>query len=522
MKMFTKRGLALALAIVMVLSLAACTSNPSSSTAGEAPWGEDGKPFTKDTTVSIVVGSHASWPYNAEWKMWQYLIEGSGATVDVDAIVGSDYATKINLMFADSDSLPDLLHMDDKQLLDQHASAGGLIAIDDHLDEMPNYTKALNEYDPEVRAGLERERKSADGKVYWPVVLGTGTVQNAQGWLYRKDILEKHNLAVPKTLDELVSVCRELKKLYPESYPFCPRGGGGVYTIFGPMFQPYLDYTFYYDFTDETWKFGPMENGTRELVEFMVMMQKEGLAHPNGTIIDTTTFDEYVTTGKLFFTNHYLVRQSYYNVPMQETNPEFEFMAMVPPTATRGEQKMGKTTIVRSGLTIPNTKNEARIGNAIRFLDYMYSDTAKELLSWGKEGETYNVDANGNKAFILEGEETVQLKYGAATSGLLQRVDELAYNEIVASGSPIDPAIFEYTEDNVNPSKWLSFNDEERAVYNQYFDAVSNYASEWLDKFVLGIEPLTDETWNAGIEQLKKLGVNELLEIYNSAWERVK
>ena len=521
MKQSTKRFLALALAVIMVFTLAAC-GGKQTSTAGEAPWGEDGKPFTKDTTVSIVVGSHASWPYNAEWKMWEYLIEGSGATVDVTAITGSDYGTKINLMFADSESLPDLLHMDDKKLVDQHASAGGFIALDDYLDQMPNYNKALDEYDPEIRAGLERERKSADGKVYWPVVLGTSTVQNAQGWLYRKDILEKHNLEVPETLDELVEVCRELKKLYPDSYPFCPRGGGAVYTIFGPMFQPYLDYSFFYDFTDETWKFGPMENGTRELVEFLIMMQKEGLAHPNGTVMDGPTFDEYVTTDKLFFTNHYLVRQSYYNVPMSVERPGFSFMAMVPPAATRGEQKMGKTSIVRSGLTVPNTKDEGRIGNAIRFLDYMYSDTAKEILSWGKEGETYTVNEDGSRSFILQGEETVQLKYGTATAGLLQRVDELAYNEVVASGSPIDPGIFEYTEDYVNPFNWISFNDEELAIFNQYYDAVTAYASEWLDKFVLGIEPLTDEAWNAGIEQLKTLGVDELIKIYESAWARVQ
>ncbi|MBQ3054760.1 MAG: extracellular solute-binding protein [Oscillospiraceae bacterium] len=524
MKQTTKRILALVLALVMVAALAACAPNGGGQVAGEAPWGEDGKPFTPETEIKITISSHASWPYDENWKIWQYFIEGSGATIDVDAIVGSDYGTKVNLMVADSATLPDLLEMADKALLDQHVSAGAFISVDDHLDQMPNYTKALNAIDPEIRAGLERERKSADGKVYWPIVLGTGTVQSAQGWLYREDIFKKHGLKSPETLQDLHDVAVELKKLYPESYPLVMRGGMGALTVLGPAFKPYMDYGVYYDFTTEEWKFGAQQEEMKELLKWLLSMADEGLLQPEIYGMDNATFDEYVTNDKLFMTNHYLVRQAYYNVPMKKTRPEFNLIAMVPARANipTGQNKMAKTSIIRNGLTIPNTKNEARISNAIRLLDWMYSDDAMQILGWGKEGETYKVNADGTKSYILEEGETVQLKYGVATSGLLQRIEEYAYNEAVASGSPIDPAIFEYAEDNVNPMAWLSFNEEEQAIYNQYYDAVFNYTCEFLDKFVLRTEPLTDENWEKAQARLKELGVDEVLKIYESAWQRVK
>ncbi len=524
MKQTTKRVLALILALVMMAALAACAPSQENGDVVEAAWGEDGKPFTKDTEIKITVSSHASYPYDETWKMWQYFIEGSGATIDVDAVIGTDYNTKINLMVADSSSLPDLMDVGDKALLDKHVSAGAFICIDDHLDEMPNYTKALDAIDPEVRAGLERERKSADGKIYQPIVLGTSTVQNAQGWLYREDIFKKHGIKSPETMDDLYEACKKLKALYPDSYPLILQGGMGAITRIGPSFKPYLDYGVYYDFHEEEWKYGAMQDEIKDIINWMLKMIDEGLLQPEGYGMDSATYDEYITNDKCFVTTHYLVRQSYYNVPMRKTNPDFNLIAMVPPRANTptGQNKMAKTSIIKSGLTVPNTKNPTRIANAIRLIDWMYTDEAMELLSWGKEGETFEVDANGNRKFILDEGEIVQLKYGLATSGLLQRVNELAYNESIAAGSPIDPAIFEYTEDNVNPLAWMSFNDEELAIYNQYYDAVFNYTCEFIDKFVLRTEPLTDEAWAACQQRLVDLGVNEILKIYESAWQRVK
>jgi len=507
----------------MVAALAACGPQDDGPVGG-APWGEDGKPFTKDTTIKITVSSHASYPYDANWKMWQYFMEGSGATIDVDAVIGTDYNTKVNLMVADSKSFPDLMDVPDKALLDKHAASGAFIAIDDHMDEMPNYTAALNAIDENVREGLLRERRSADAKHYQPVVLGTSTVANAQGWLYREDIFKKHGLKSPETFEDLYNVCKKLKELYPDSYPLVLQSGMGAITRIGPSFKPYLDYGVYYDFNAEKWCYGAMEEEMKELVKWLIMMRKEGLIQPTVYSMDGTAYDEYITNDKTFITSHYLVRQSYYNVPMKKTNPEFSLVAMVPPRADipTGQNKMAKTSIIKGGLAIPNTKDKNRIANAVRLLDWMYSEDAVELLSWGKEGETYQINADGNKEYILDAGETVQLKYGFATSGLLQSVKSDAYNEAIASGSPIDPAIFEYTEDNVNPLAWISFNDEEQAIYNQYYDAVFNYTCEFIDKFALGTEEYSDEAWDAAVSRLEELGVNEVLKIFESAWQRVK
>ena len=78
------------------------------------------------------------------------------------------------------------------------------------------------------------------------------------------------------------------------------------------------------------------------------------------------------------------------------------------------------------GFTISNTGDEKRMANAAKFVDWFYSDEAMELVSWGKEGETYTVE-NGEKVYILDDTGTqVSSLYGFTTHGTFTRVDPKA------------------------------------------------------------------------------------------------
>ena len=102
-----KRGLALALALVMVVALAACA--PKDPVQEEHPIYEGDTVLAPDAELRITIPSHASWPYDANWKYWQYFKEAVGGKVSINAIVASEYATKVNLMMATPDELPDRL-----------------------------------------------------------------------------------------------------------------------------------------------------------------------------------------------------------------------------------------------------------------------------------------------------------------------------------------------------------------------------------------------------------------------------
>ena len=521
--MLKKRICAWALAGTLFVSLVGC-GQPKTGEAGQEPGQNtagDGKLFAPGTEISITIGSHTSWPYNESWIMWKYFQEATGATFKIQAIPNENIDTKINLMLASPDTLPDLIHTISKSaIVDPNAMDGAFIAIDDHLDEMPNFTKYFDSLPKEQSEELLNQRKSGDGKIYFPPVTGTEKLQNLRAWLYRKDIFDKNNLQAPTTMEELYQVSKKLKELYPESYPLCFRTGLTQIDVMGPAWRNDFCRGVYYDFKEKTWRFGAQEETMVEIIEYFQKMQAEGLIPPDYLTIPTKSWEALVTTDRGFMMPEYLVRMDFFNIPARQENPDFTLALMAPPKGDgpNGQAKIAKLNLDPTGYVICNTKNEGRIANAIKLVDWMYSDEGSELLSWGKEGETYEIK-DGERRFIVGDGEVAQQKYGVVTYGLYQRLDPDAYAVTYSKEQKEqNDTAYEYTEPSVNPMLWLAFNSEEDAVRKEYRDALVNFNDEQLSKFLLGQRPMSE--WDAFQKELKEMHVDEVLAIYDSAYKR--
>lgn len=125
-----EKTVSIILAGIMILTLCACgTSAVSGSVANTDP-------LTRDDVIQIVIGSHASWPYRDDWKVWEYIEEACGATLDVVAYPSSEGATKIPLMFAAPDTLPDVIYGTHKPSSDKYVLSSAMIAFDDMKEYM--------------------------------------------------------------------------------------------------------------------------------------------------------------------------------------------------------------------------------------------------------------------------------------------------------------------------------------------------------------------------------------------------
>ena len=134
-------------------------------------------------------------------------------------------------------------------------------------------------------------------------------------------------------------------------------------------------------------------------------------------------------------------------------------------------------------------------------------------------GGSYSVNAEGKKEFILEGDERVSTKYGLTTYGLFQVIDEGAY-ESTYTQENVDAAIEvqQYMEEQSNPTLWLALNPEEETRAAAILDDLRAYCEEELSKFMLSQQPMSN--WDAFQQGLIEMGVEELLEIYTTAYNR--
>ena len=75
-----------------------------------------------------------------------------------------------------------------------------------------------------------------------------------------------------------------------------------------------------------------------------------------------------------------------------------------------------------------------------------------------------------------------------------------------------------YEDEYTMPS--LSLTAEESETYSSHYGDISTYASEMVLKFILGIEPLNEETYAAYVKRVENMGIQDCVDVYQSAYDR--
>ena len=517
-----KKLMALTLASIMMLALCACGGSDTAGSSLPEP-GEFPEPLSKDVTLKIFVPASSSWPVREDWKVWEYMEEGADVNLDIMAIPAGDVATKLPLMMSDRSEIPDILAGSGNKGYHQYAGEG-VIALDDLASYMPNYNAWVESLTEDQYSVAVANRKLADGKIYYTPGSGREYRTRMRAWLYREDIFEKHNLKAPTTYDELYNVCKKLKLLYPDSYPFCTRSEY-LFDIPGSSFDKWWEHDIYYDFDDEEWRWGATEDAAREAIEFYKKMIQEGLMPAETLTLDNTKWEEYILTDRGFILPHLQLRIDYFNTRAQTNNPDFKLVAFKPPVANaeKGAPMVDRGDIEQIGYAIGDTGNKKQIANSAKFVDWMYTDEAVELVSWGKEGETFewtNKEAGERKFITDENNSQPNTLFGFQLYGTFVLLDPDAAKALQSETTlECEDVMIEGTLPYHNPAMWVAFNDAEQKVIDEKLTALSTYTQEMMTKFMLDQEPMSK--YDDFVKELKAMGVDEVVAAYKSAYDRV-
>lgn len=515
-----KRILALALAGAMLLSFAACAPKDKAPTGGEQVSSDGDTWFSEPVPIEIMVSSHISWPYNEDWAIWKIIREKMGADLTINAVPSSDIGTKLPLMLANPDELPDLLYSiaGTKTIGDDNGPLGAFVAINKYEDKMPNY-KAFWDSVPDKDEYMI-SHTSGDGNIYLPPMYGSEGYGSEKTWMYRKDIFEKHGLAVPTTMDELYDVCKKLKEIYPESYPLCLRTGIHFIDGTGVEWKKFMNYHLSYDYDNDKWMFGVLEPEFKEMIAFYSKMISEGMIPVDFMTIPVKTWEELMSTDRGFISMDYGTRIDQFNMDVRQSNPEYTWTAMEPPVndESKGERKVLKPFKQLNGYMIFNTGDQTRIDNSLKFLDWFYSPEGIEITSWGVEGVSYET-VDGKKQYITPADGTdISNAYGLYTPGAYMCVDPEAYSmQYSPEQREQTKQLQSYQTANASPFFTMAFPDDVATERADIWVAINGLCGEMLSKFLLGQRPMDE--WDDFVQDLKDLGTDRLLEIYTETYK---
>lgn len=330
---------------------------------------------------------------------------------------------------------------------------------------------------------------------------------------------------MPTNKDEFYDVLVKLKEAYPDSYPLAFRSFAGTMAQMN-MIAPswgtyYLDITdnryFGYDYDAQEWTFGPTSPEFKEMLEFYNKLYKEGLLLPNFLTIDTKGWQDVMANSDSFITIDYLSRIDFFNKAMRESNPEFTMAYMVPPAFNEdvGNQFAYSAKVLLGFVVSSQTKH---LDEALAYIDWMYSDEGRELLTWGRPGDLYTEDAAGNRTW-KEFSTAAEMKQatGFEVFGFYQRYD---FNGELSTFSPeCRSATEEARKYDLPQQPVLAFNDEEQSIVNTVGTNVKTFVDEQVSKFLLG-ERSFDE-WDSYVAEVEALGLADLKAVHESSYARV-
>ncbi|WP_066190965.1 MULTISPECIES: extracellular solute-binding protein [Gracilibacillus] len=488
--------------IVFVLIIVAACSNESSESSSS-----DGNSSEERQTIEFYTNEHPSWPTDADWMVFDLMEEGGN--MDIDLTIAADpYDESLNLVVASGD-LPDLIRTT-SSTANSYGEDGALVDLLEYIDDMPHLQAWMEEFPEEARAVL-----SHDGKMFMTPNEGMGET-NRMLYMYRQDIFEENGLEVPQNWDELYTVLQELKSIYPDSYPLGFRNGADKLESFAPNFG--TSYSYYYDEVQDEWRYGPIEDNFRALVEYFNKFYSEGLIPSDFLSTDTAQWQELMSTDTSFITHDYIGRIDEFNLANRETNPDYTLINMPPPAGFPGEDQIAFSAHENdSGYSVAVTSEH--INTIIQYLDWTFSEEGRDALSWGAEGETYT-EENGEKNWIEDYGSVADLRNdtGLSTYATYSWFDYDAHMELFSD--EVKQAYEESPQYDAPIVPKPAFTSEEQETIAIQGESIMKHRDEEIAKFIIGDRDLAE--WDDYVQEMENLGVQDLVDIHAEAYQRMQ
>ena len=476
--------------------------------------GNEEESKTDGVVVSMLYKDNAAYPFKEDWKALQWMKEETGVTLKAQLVPESDWAVKKEIVM-NSGNIPDIIASTFVESAD--VVSGLILPVSQYEDQMPNFQKYIDKYN--LRAEIESTR-FADGNYYnLPSKSRNGKIQDQQ-WLIRTDIFEKHGIAIPTTMEEMYEAGVKLKALYPDSTPITNRfGAANIMTGFAAANGVIAGWTIgdgmHYDYDNGQWYYAPASDGYKSMLTYVHKLLEAGVLDQEFSTLDSTVYEQRIVQGDTFMMYDWSGNMVRYNAQGKAIDPSYQVKAIYPPEGIDGNHAVGWKATWDQGIMLPASlaDDEEHLAEVLDFLDWTYSEEACVLLTFGKEGETFEYNEDGYKVYIDRETVDYPAAFGLDNNNFCIREDnDYLYGTLSADQAELFSRIAaDGVVPPVNPKSPLSADELEEIGITT--STCLDYVNNMTEKFIFGSESL--DNWDEYIDTLESKGYKKIVELYN-------
>lgn len=534
-----KRKLFLFMTLILVLVLVACNDEGTAKdgekgNSDSVEVNKSGMPIVDEEVDMTIFANKPAQNEDNDWNdilIWNHYRDITNINANWNLINPDALDEKRNLALG-SGELPDaffLAQLTNSDLL-KYGDQGMFIPLNDLIDEhAPNLT-ALMEEDPSIRKAIT----FPDGNIYsMPALIEEDFLSlrlSARPWI-NEDWLDDLDMDIPETTGEFYEYLKAVKELDPVGDgKTVPYGGTDITELvqwlsgsFGVMNHGPSNTNMDADPEDPTKvRFYANTDEYKQLLEYIHKLYDEGLIEQS---IFSIEWGQFLANAS---DNLYASMIFYDPIELfgEDIGSQYNSVAALEGAGGHKEYNKLSSSVWDNDNFVITSENENPAA-AVRWMDHFYSEEGAKLYYMGVEGETFEEEGGEvvYKDHILnpEGDMTFEqalakeLTWLGSINGIIKaeyfQGGESAPQSMEAA-EKIDP----FVPDEIWPR--FTFTAEENRILESTGADIDKYVEEMRDKFISGDADLSE--WDEYVETIEKMGLDELLEVYQDAYGRYK
>jgi putative aldouronate transport system substrate-binding protein len=515
------------ISLALIIFLIGCKSDKTKTSKKNTSKQLEGSLITENTLdLTIHMHFRNKYVYDTDGPVGKKAFDLTNIRLTETASkVGTNSNEMFNLMMA-AGKLPDIVGGSErKDDFIRYGMEGRIISLDNLIDQYAPHIKKFFEDHPNVKESI----KAPDGNIYYIPYIVDGKA--ARGYWIRQDWLDKLGLKKPQTVDEFHKTLVAFRDQDPngnglkDEVPLFFRHWEEVMrltTLWGARTSGTDTYLSLYE-KDGKIVSGLIQPEFKRGMKHIINWYKEGL-------IDAEIFTRGSKSREILFgkniggaTRDWFASTGGFNKVLGDTIPGFNVQPIAPPIGTNGkrvEENM-RAAVKPDGWAI-TSENKYPV-ETMKYFDFYFTPEGRRLANFGLEGLHYTMK-DGKPVFnddILNADKAVNQRLwedGAQIPIGFQM--DYEYEKQWTNADALR-GIKLYTENNYILKEFVepTLTPEERKIYDLYWPTITAYMTESVQNWVLRGMDL-DKEWPEYIENLDKMGLSEVLEVMQNAYER--